>query len=88
VDSIQFYNGLEEVKEQADLIIANIVYPILITLLENIKSHLKPLGICLLSGILLEEREAMENQVRNHGLEIIDSLEKQDFILLKVQKRV
>jgi ribosomal protein L11 methyltransferase len=65
-------NGQFSVK-QADIVVANILAPVLIRLLnEGLGELLAPKGILLLSGLLEEQLEALQSALRDASLQVID----------------
>ena len=65
-----------------DLVIANIETDILIDILSDLKSILKPNAILILSGILLEKESYMNNAIRENRLNIILRKRKNDWVSL------
>ena len=60
---IHFFDSLTDVHQKFDLLIANIVTPILIELLPLLNKRLKPGGTAILSGILREEEQLIEQRI-------------------------
>ena len=69
-------------NSQFDLVIANIETDILIDILSDLKSILKPNAILILSGILLEKESYMNNAIRENRLNIILRKRKNDLVSL------
>ena len=69
-------------NSQFDLVIANIETDILIDILSDLKSILKPNAILILSGILLEKESYMNNAIRENRLNIILRKRKNDWVSL------
>lgn len=64
-------NLMNVVKEKADIIVANIIAEIIITLGKDIKTFLVEGGIFIASGIILDKVDAVKKSLISVGLEII-----------------
>lgn len=69
-----------------DLVIANIETDILIEILPDLKSLLKPDSDLILSGILLEKESFMKNAIRENKLNIILRKSKNDWVSLMLKQ--
>lgn len=67
---------LQQVNGKADIIIANIIADIVIRLLDEVKSHLKPGGILLASGIISERIADVTEAVMAHGFTLDKVIEE------------
>ena len=72
---------LEEMREQYDVVVANIIDGVLINLKKDLMRVLKPGGHMLLTGIL-EERDNLffEKFLENSGLTVVRRLEKDEWV--------
>lgn len=93
-DQVDFALGsVEEIKaglfkvRKAPLILANILSHILIRLLDKgLTDLLEPNGTIILSGILEEHLPELDLKIREHGLEVIDRKQIDDWIALGIQQ--
>ena len=65
---------------QYDLVIANIETDVLINILPNLKKILKENGHLILSGILREKEDSMNEAIKQNNLKILDRKQKNDWI--------
>lgn len=98
-DQIEFGLGsLEQIiankfgLKRADIVLANILAPIIIRLLnEGLINLLAPGGVLMLSGILVEqlhgdnEHVAVLDVLQEHGIKVLDTRQIQDWVALVVQ---
>lgn len=72
---------LEEVKEQYDVVMANIVDGVLIELRHDLLKILKPNGHMFVTGILVErEPSFFEKFIEDSNLKVVRRLEKEDWV--------
>lgn len=64
-------NLLDVVKEQGDIVVANIIADIIIQLFKNIKKFLKGDGIFIASGIILGRLEDVKEACRKENIKIV-----------------
>jgi ribosomal protein L11 methyltransferase len=70
--------------QQADLVLANILAPVLVRLLgEGLGRLLKPGGSLVLSGILEEQSAEVETALQNHGLKLMEKRRSGDWVALQ-----
>jgi ribosomal protein L11 methyltransferase len=69
-----------------DIILANINKPILIREMPHIAQHLKQGGVILMSGLLLDDFEDIENQASINNLSVSARTAKGSWICLKMEK--
>lgn len=71
---------------QAPLVLANILAPVLIRLLdEGLAEIVAPGGMLILSGIIAEQFEAVEEAVVRSGLHVVDRRQSGDWVALGVK---
>jgi ribosomal protein L11 methyltransferase len=71
--------------QKALLVVANILAPVIISLLDNGLSELiEPDGRLLLSGILEEQVKDVEGAINKHSLQVIERQQRGDWIALAV----
>lgn len=79
-------NLLEAVTETWDMAAANILTATIIPMIPQIPGLLSEGGIFIASGILAENRDRVEAAIREHGLEILEVLQEEDWIGLAAEK--
>lgn len=79
-------SGIFEI-DQAPLVLANILAPILMRLLDaGMADLIAPGGVLILSGILEEQLTKMLEKITNHGLSVLDQRMIEDWVALVAQK--
>lgn len=75
-------NLLDVVKGRADLIVSNIIAEIIVDEIKNLKNHMDKGGIFITSGIIKERRQMVIHALEENGFEIIDELEKNNWVAI------
>lgn len=75
-------NLLDVVKGRADLIVSNIIAEIIVDEIKNLKNHMDKNGIFITSGIIKERRQMVIDALEENGFEIIDELEKNNWVAI------
>lgn len=75
-------NLLDVVKGRADLIVSNIIAEIIVDEIKNLKNHMNKGGIFITSGIIKERRQMVIDALKDNGFEIIDELEKNNWVAI------
>ena len=75
-------NLLDVVKGRADLIVSNIIAEIIVDEIKNLKKHMDKGGIFITSGIIKERRQMVIHALEENGFEIIDELEKNNWVAI------
>ncbi len=75
-------NLLDVVKGRADLIVSNIIAEIIVDEIKNLKNHMDKGGIFITSGIIKERRQMVIDALKDNGFEIIDELEKNNWVAI------
>lgn len=77
----------KDITEQADLIAANLIAPLVMELSGSAAEHLREGGIYISSGILIEQRDKVEEAVSQAGFEILEVREKGDWCAIAARKK-
>ncbi len=73
---------------QADLVLANILAPVLETMLgEGLAETLLPAGLLVLSGVLDHQAEALSAAAEAHGLDLVEVRSQADWRALVLKRR-
>lgn len=74
LDSIDTREGdlFSVVTESADVVVSNIFAEVIIGMLHDVKSHVKPVGIYIASGILKEKLQDVKDALEREGFELLD----------------
>lgn len=75
-------NLLDVVKGRADLIVSNIIAEIIVDEIKNLKNHMDKDGIFITSGIIKERRQIVMDALAENGFEIIDEIEKNNWLAI------
>lgn len=75
-------NLLDVVKGRANLIVSNIIAEIIVDEIKNLKNHMDKGGIFITSGIIKERRQMVIDALEENGFEIIDELEKNNWVAI------
>jgi len=83
-DKIEIKKGnlLDVVKGRADLIVSNIIAEIIVDEIKNLKNHMDSGGIFITSGIIKERRQMVIDVLAENGFDIIDELEKNNWVAI------
>lgn len=68
-----------------DLVVANILAPVIIQLSEEIANHMKPKGIFISSGILNTKEKEVQHALEKNGFEILERNEMGEWISFTAQ---
>lgn len=72
------------VQESFDIILANINKNVILTNLNLLKQQLKPHGILLLSGLLVEDEQDISKAVNGFGLKLTNTLYRNNWLCARV----
>ena len=79
-------NLLDDADEKADLIVANIIADIIITLLPDAFKKLRQGGLFLASGVIKARRCDVENAARQHGFTVLDVKNRAGWTAITMRK--
>lgn len=77
---------LENVEEQADVVIANIIADVIIMMAKPVKAHIKDGGLFICSGISSERREDVLEALKQAEYEILDVCERGGWCAMAARK--
>lgn len=74
IDEIEVLEGnlMNVIHGKADIVVANIIADIILFLCEDVKSFLKPGGVFISSGIILDRRAEVEEKLKAVGYKILE----------------
>lgn len=84
--NVKLGNLLDQVNGQYDIITANIVADVIISLLADIKPFMKSDGVLILSGIIRERQEDVERALYDHNYVIDEKHQDGEWIAFAVKK--
>ncbi|WP_342598433.1 50S ribosomal protein L11 methyltransferase [Psychrobacillus sp. FSL H8-0483] len=81
-------NLLDNVKEQADIVVANILAEIIMTFTDDAFSIVKKGGLFITSGIIATKKEDVRNSLQESGFEIEEVMMMEDWVTIISKKPV
>ena len=75
-------NLVDETKETYDIIAANILTPVILDLIVDIKRVLNPGGIFICSGIIEKNEKQVRAALQNTGFEIIEVVSEEEWVAI------
>ncbi len=84
--TIQQGDLARDVDQKADLIIANLMAPLIMDLSPSAADHLVQGGMYISSGILKEKRKEVETAIEKAGFQILEVKEKGEWCAIAAQK--
>ena len=67
---------------KADIVVANLISSLVIYLAKSVKEHMKNDGVFIVSGILIEQKKQVVEELAKEGLVLNNALEKNDWCAL------
>ena len=69
IKNIEVFQGnlMEDVHGKADIIVINIIADVILSLTEEVKKFLAPQGVFICSGIIIDRKEEVAENLRNNG---------------------
>lgn len=83
---VQENNLLKDVIIEADVVVANILAGIIVNLIPDAESVLKPGGLFISSGILVEQKDEMVEKMKDYGFKIKQINQMEDWIVIIAKK--
>ncbi len=79
-------NLLDNVKEEADVIVSNILAEIIVRFVEEAYACLKPGGTFITSGIIQAKKQMVRRELEKNGFEILEVNQMEDWISFIAKK--
>ncbi len=88
-DKIRVLEGdlTKGLSEQADIVAANLMADLVISLSKDVAAHLKGKGVYISSGILLEKKEEVTSAIERCGFHILEILEEGEWCAIAAKKK-
>lgn len=85
---IDFKEGdlLNKLSHKADLVVANIIAEVIASIAEDVYKILKPGGVFISSGIILEKLDLVEESLTREGFEILEVLKKNSWACIVARR--
>ncbi|MER2059868.1 MAG: 50S ribosomal protein L11 methyltransferase [Niallia sp.] len=80
-------NLLSGINEEADVIVANILAEVIVRFTDDVYRLLNEDGYFIASGIILQKKEEVKDAIIASGLEIIETVQMEDWVSITAQKR-
>ncbi|WP_400242527.1 50S ribosomal protein L11 methyltransferase [Niallia sp. JL1B1071] len=87
VTTVRQNNLLSGINEQADVIVANILAEVIVRFTDDVYRLLHKDGYFIASGIILQKKEEVKEAIIASGLEIIETVQMEDWVSITAQKR-
>ncbi|UQZ76744.1 50S ribosomal protein L11 methyltransferase [Niallia circulans] len=85
--SVRQNNLLNGVEEQAEVIVANILAEVIVRFTDDVYRLLQKDGFFIASGIILQKKEEVKDAIIASGLEIIETVQMEDWVSITSQKK-
>jgi ribosomal protein L11 methyltransferase len=80
--TIQVSNLTEKIKDRFDIVAANILSEVIMTLLDSVQKVISDNGMLICSGIIEENRNMVEQKMKQKGFELIETQVKEGWICI------
>ena len=80
-------NLLSGIDEQAEVIVANILAEVIVRFTDDVYRLLQKDGYFIASGIILQKKEEVKDAIIASGLEIIETVQMEDWVSITAQKK-
>ncbi|MCM2980706.1 50S ribosomal protein L11 methyltransferase [Niallia circulans] len=84
--SVRQNNLLSGIEEQAEVIVANILAEVIVRFTDDVYRLLQKDGFFIASGIILQKKEEVKDAIIASGLEIIETVQMEDWVSITAQK--
>ncbi|AYV67194.1 MULTISPECIES: 50S ribosomal protein L11 methyltransferase [Niallia] len=85
--SVRQNNLLNGIEEQAEVIVANILAEVIVRFTDDVYRLLQKDGYFIASGIILQKKEEVKDAIIASGLEIIETVQMEDWVSITAQKK-
>lgn len=75
------------ITEKSEMVVANIIAEVIIELVDDIDSILKPEALFIASGIILSKIESVRNKLEDSGFIIVEIIEKGEWAVVVSRKK-
>jgi len=86
VASVKQNNLLNDINEQADVIVANILAEIIVRFTDDVYRLLNKDGYFIASGIISQKKEEVKDAIIASGLEIVETVQMEDWVSITAKK--
>ncbi|HWJ76811.1 MAG TPA: 50S ribosomal protein L11 methyltransferase [Niallia sp.] len=86
VTTVSQNNLLNGITEQADVIVANILAEVILRFTDDVSRLLNKDGYFIASGIILQKKEEVKAAIIASGLEIIETVQMEDWVSITAKK--
>ncbi|KAB7670088.1 50S ribosomal protein L11 methyltransferase [Bacillus sp. B1-b2] len=86
VTTVSQNNLLNGITEQADVIVANILAEVILRFTDDVARLLNKDGHFIASGIILQKKEEVKEAIIASGLEIIETVQMEDWVSITAKK--
>ena len=86
VTTVSQNNLLNGITEQADVIVANILAEVILRFTDDVSRLLRKDGYFIASGIILQKKEEVKDAIVASGLEIIETVQMEDWVSITAKK--
>jgi len=87
IESNNLMNGVTALNWSPNLVVANILAPIIINMLTDVFNVLHDNDIFICSGIILEEADSVRHALKNNHFEIVETREENGWIAIVSRKK-
>ncbi|MCT2343256.1 50S ribosomal protein L11 methyltransferase [Niallia taxi] len=84
--TVQQNNLLDGITQESDVIVANILAEVIVRFTDDVYRLLKEDGYFIASGIILQKKEEVKAAIIASGLEIVETVQMEDWISITAKK--
>ncbi|MCM3215321.1 50S ribosomal protein L11 methyltransferase [Niallia taxi] len=84
--TVQQNNLLDGITQESDVIVANILAEVIVRFTDDVYRLLKQDGYFIASGIILQKKEEVKAAIIASGLEIVETVQMEDWISITAKK--
>ncbi|MED4037996.1 50S ribosomal protein L11 methyltransferase [Niallia taxi] len=84
--TVQQNNLLDGITQESDVIVANILAEVIVRFTDDVYRLLKEDGYFIASGIILQKKEEVKAAILASGLEIVETVQMEDWISITAKK--